>query len=141
MLALLRVTDCHSLSTLENAGCVSLNTLILQGVDALEYLNASALPIRRLVVAAMHLLHLELENCKDLDDCLIRSPRLQRSYRGVALLQGGPIGIDEKLLDASDTHGLVSANFPVCERFFVVKNNNIEGEMQEGNTEQFGVSV
>ena len=78
MLSWLRVTDCQSLSVLENAGCVSLRTLILQGVDALEYFNASALPIRRLVVAAMYLLHLELENCKDLDDCLIRSPRLQR---------------------------------------------------------------
>ena len=88
-LSSVRVSGSPLLAVLECNGCISLQTLILDGADALEYLNISTLPIRRLLVTAVRLLHLEMENCRHLDDCLIRSPNLQsvnvRGSRTVAL--------------------------------------------------------
>jgi hypothetical protein len=73
----LQIRKCHDFTELECNGCLSLQTLVLQGVEVMEYLCLSSLPIQRLVIAAPRLVHLEMKNCKLLADCLIRAPSLQ----------------------------------------------------------------
>lgn len=70
--------SCPALQRMENFACISLCQLTMESADALEYLELSGLPISRLELTSRRLAHLELENCRRLDHCIIRCPALQR---------------------------------------------------------------
>lgn len=80
---------CPNLVHLENVACSSLSTLIIDDALSLTSLHLSHLPLTRLEVTSPMLRRLNLANCRELNHCCIRCPRLEmvnvKNSRTVAL--------------------------------------------------------
>lgn len=74
-LVMLKLT-CPRLERLENVGCSSLDTVMLDQANTLQALNLSGHPVTRLELYAVNLSLLNLSGCRLLDRCTIHAPNL-----------------------------------------------------------------
>jgi hypothetical protein len=67
---------CPKLERLDNVGCSSLDTVMLDQANTLKALNLSGHPVTRLELYAVNLSLLNLSGCRLLDRCTIHAPNL-----------------------------------------------------------------
>jgi hypothetical protein len=67
---------CPRLERLENVGCMSLDTVMMDQANTLQALNLSGQPVTRLELHAVNLSLLNLSGCRLLDRCTIHAPNL-----------------------------------------------------------------